>query len=100
VIKRADEDGIPMDSAPYRVMTDIDRYNRLGDLKKELNNTIMNLQMVNLVAARQNTAANTVMRLLSFGITEDQILSACRTIEVNGRNLNPYHTPTSNSHSF
>lgn len=90
VIKRVDEDGIPVCSAPYRLMMDIDYYNKLGGLKKELNDTFMNLQMVNLVAARQNTAANIVMRLLSFGITEDQILNACRVIEMNGRNSSPY----------
>jgi len=77
VIKRADEDGIPVCSAPYRVMMDIDYYNKLGGLKKELNDTFMNLQMVNLVAARQNIAANIVMRYSARSInSHNQLYTA------------------------
>lgn len=44
VVKRADEDLIPIGAAPSRVMTDIDYFNRRGGLMKELNEAIMNLQ--------------------------------------------------------
>jgi hypothetical protein len=94
VIKRADEECIPIGAAPYRVMMDIDHYNRLGGLKKELANTVMNLQMVNLISARQHIVGNILMRLLSIGITEGQILNACRAIELNG---NAHYTRSNNS---
>src|SRR5436309_15124583 len=87
VVKRVDVDGVPMDSAPYRVMQDIENYNRLGGMKKQLYDTIMNIQMVNLVSARQESAINTIMKLQMSGMTEDQILTLCKSIEGNGHKL-------------
>ncbi len=80
----ADMDGIPMGAAPYRVMEDIENYNKLGGLKKELNDTIMSIQMVNLVSARQKEAIIASARLQFQGVTENQILNVCIRIEVNG----------------
>jgi hypothetical protein len=77
-------DGIPMGAAPYRVMEDIENYNKLGGLKKELNDTIMSIQMVNLVSARQKEAIIASARLQFQGVTENQILNVCIRIEVNG----------------
>jgi len=87
VVKRVDVDSVPMDSAPYRVMQDIENYNRLGGMKKQLYDTIMNIQMVNLVSARQESAINTLMKLQMSGMTEDQILTLCKSIEGNGHKL-------------
>ena len=66
VIMRADMDGITTGAAAYRILKNIDNYNKLDGMQKQLNDTIINLQMVNLVAAHHNIAANTVMRLLSL----------------------------------
>ena len=73
-----------MGAAAYRILKDIDNYNKLGGMQKQLNDTIINLQMVNLVAARQNYAINTIVKLQLSGMTEDQILKTCRIIEANG----------------
>jgi hypothetical protein len=65
-------------------------------MQKQLNDLVMKIQMTNLVLARQNDTANTLMRLLSFGITEDQILKACRFIEMNGNNFNSHYAKSIN----
>jgi len=46
-------------------------------------------------AAHQNNSIMTLARLQFRGITEDQILNACKLIEVNSHNLNPN---SNNSH--
>jgi hypothetical protein len=84
VFKKADMDGLPTGTAPYRIMEDIENYNRLGGVKKQLNDTIKNIQMMNLILARQNDAINVLMKLQFYGVTEDQILKMCRAIETNG----------------
>jgi len=48
----------------------------------------MNIQTMNLVSAQQNKAIMTLPRLQSQGVTEIQILNACRLIEMNSHNLN------------
>jgi len=75
-------------------MTDIENFNKLGGVKKEVNDTIMKKQMVDLILARQTAEVNALTRLLSFGITENQILNACWVIEVNG---NTYNTRSNKS---
>jgi hypothetical protein len=48
----------------------------------------MNMQTMNLVSTQQNEAMMTLARLQFQGITEIQILNACRLIEMNSHNLN------------
>ena len=48
----------------------------------------MKIQMMSLILARQNDAANAVMKLQRYGITENQILEMARIIETNGYNTN------------
>jgi len=88
VIKKIEEDCVLPSIAPYRVMREIDDYNTNGGMNKHLNDTFMKVQMMNLVSARQNTAIMTLARLQFQGITESQILNACRLIEMNGYNSN------------
>jgi hypothetical protein len=64
-----------------------------------LNETWNQIQMVNLVSARQNDAIIASMKLQHYGITEDQILKLCRTIEANNpHNMNG--APPMISHQF
>jgi hypothetical protein len=85
VIKKIGEYGVSPSVAPYRVMRDIDDYNKNGGMNKHLNDTFMKVQMVNLVSARQNNAIMALARLQFQGISEDQILKTCRVIEMNGK---------------
>ena len=95
VIKRIEEDGVPAGAAPFRIMQDIEYYNRHGGMNKQLNDTITKIQMTNLISAC-NDAINTFMKLRLSGMTEDQILKMCRVIETNGHNLNSHYAKSIN----
>ena len=61
-------------------------------MKKRLNNISMQIFMMNQFLG-QNFAVNALMKLQFYGITEDQILSLCKTIETIG-------AQSTNLHSF
>ena len=41
VMKKSDTENIPMETAAYRVMEDIENYGRIGDLKNEISKLVM-----------------------------------------------------------
>jgi hypothetical protein len=93
VCEMAEMNKLSRERAAYRVIEDIQNYNRLGGMRKQLNDISMQIFMMNQFLGRQNYAVNTLMKLQFYGITEDQILSLCKTIETNG-------AQSTNSHSF
>jgi hypothetical protein len=95
VIKTIEVDGIPAGAAPYRILEEIDDYKRLGGVKKQLYDTIMQLSMASQIMSRQERVINTLTKLQISGMTEGQILNACRFLGVNGHNSSPY---SNNSH--
>ena len=95
VCEKAEMHNISRESAAYRVIEDIQYYNKLGGMKKQLNNITMQICMMNQFSGRQNYALNALMKLQFYGITEDQILSLCKTIETNGeQSINSYSFST------
>ena len=89
VLKKIEVDGVPAGAAPFQVMNDIDGYNRHGGMKKQLYDTLIQINVTKEFLGRQNDAINTFMKLRLYGMTEDQILKTCRSIEANGpRNMN------------
>jgi hypothetical protein len=90
ITKRADMENLPPGRAAYRVMQDIEDYNRSGGMKKQLYDTMTQINMTKEFLGRQNDAINTFMKLRLYGMTQDQILRTCRTIEENGHNLSSY----------
>ena len=67
-----------MESAAYRVIEDIQYYNKLGGIKKQLSDVSSKVFVMNQLSARQNNAVMTLIKLQSQGITEDQILYLSR----------------------
>jgi hypothetical protein len=88
ITKRPDMENLPPGRAAYRVMQDIEDYNRHGGMKKQLYDTLMQINMTKEFLGLQNDAINTFMKLRLYGMTEDQILKSCKIIEKNGHNLN------------
>jgi hypothetical protein len=64
-------------------MEDIDGYNKLGEMKKQLYNIAMQIHMMNQISARQNNAVMEVLKLQSVGATEDQIVHLHKYLETN-----------------
>jgi hypothetical protein len=81
VIMRADMDRIPMGLAAYRIMRDVEDYNKFGEMKKKLADMGAQIFMMNQISARQKEAIMALARLQFQGVTENQILDVCRTIE-------------------
>ena len=78
VMKKIEEEGVPPESAPFQVMQAIEYYNRNGGMKKQLYDITLAGERI---LARQNNAINTFMKLQISGMTEDQILNLCETID-------------------
>ena len=99
IIKKADMENLPFGTAAYSLMEGIDMSSKLADMKGHLNDAWKRIQMVNLLSARQKDAIIVLMKLLQSGITEDQILKTCRSIEANGL-YNMNGAPQINSRQF
>ena len=84
VCEKAETLNLSRESAAYRVIEDIRDYAKLGGMKKQLNDISMQIFMMNQILGRQNYAVNALMKLQLYGITENQILNLCKTIETNG----------------
>jgi hypothetical protein len=90
-------DNLPYGEAPYALMDGIDTSEKLLDAKKQLNETLKQLQMVNFLSARQIDAVNVLVKLQLCGMTDDQILNCCRAIEANDHKLNSQYIQPINS---
>jgi hypothetical protein len=75
VCEKAEMYNLSMESASYRVIEDIQYYNKLGGMKKELSDLATKVFVMNQLSARQSNAVMALIKLLSHGVTEDQILS-------------------------
>ena len=89
VMKAVELDRVSAGSAPYRVLQEIEDYNKLGGIKKQLFDATLQLSMMKEILGRQNEAVVSLAKLQFYGVTDDQILNLCRGLEVNGYNLNP-----------
>jgi hypothetical protein len=78
VSEMAEMHNLSMESAAYRVIEDIQYYNKLGGIKKELSDLTTKVFVMNQLSARQNNAVMALFKLQSQGVTEDQILSLSR----------------------
>lgn len=79
---------LPLGTAAYSVIEDIEDYQKLGGLKKQLSNMSMQLCMMNQFLSGQRGAIMALVKLQCYGIKESQIIDLCRTIEMNYHNMN------------
>jgi hypothetical protein len=84
----ADQYGISISSAAYRVMNDIEDYNKLGGLKKQLATLCAQVYTVKEVCSHQNQAMVALLKLKRYGIAEDDILNLNNCLERNMMNNN------------
>jgi hypothetical protein len=75
IFKKIEMDNLPFGEALYTLMDGIDTSGKLIDAKKQLNDTWMQIQMVNLFSVRQTNAINALIKLQSFGVTDEEILN-------------------------
>jgi hypothetical protein len=65
---------LPRSVAAFRLFNDIQAYNKIGGLKKEVSRLCQQIFIVNGICANQNQAFAAMLNLQSRGITEDRIL--------------------------
>jgi hypothetical protein len=78
VSEKAEMHNLSMERAAYSVIEDIQYYNKLGGMKKELSDVTTKVFVMNQLYARQNNAVMALIKLQCQGVTEDQILSLSR----------------------
>jgi hypothetical protein len=75
---------LPPSVAALRLLNEIRDYNKIGGLKRELSRLCQQIFVINSICANQNRAMTTLIRLRSYGITEDRILQLNTFLENNG----------------
>ena len=81
----AEQYNLPIPAAAFQVINDINDYNKLGGLKKQLAALCAQVHVVKEVCSHQNQAMVALVKLKSYGITEDHILNLNNYLE---RNMN------------
>ena len=66
---------LPIYTAAFRVVNDIRDYNKLGGLKKQLATLSAQVYVVKEVCSHQNQAMVALVKLKSYGITEEDVLN-------------------------
>ena len=81
VSEKAEMHHMSMESAAYRVIEDIQDYNRLGGLRAALYKTGMQIYAMNQLSASQSNAVMALIKLQCQGVTEDQILHLSKRLK-------------------
>jgi len=81
VSEKAEMHHMSMESAAYRVIEDIQDYNRLGGLRAALYKTGMQIYAMNQLSASQSNAVMALIKLQCQGVTEDQILHLSKQLK-------------------
>jgi hypothetical protein len=77
---------LPVYTAAFRVINDIRDYNKLGGLKRQLAALRAQVHVVKEVCSHQNQSTVALVKLKSYGITEEDILNLNNYVERNMMN--------------
>jgi hypothetical protein len=81
VVNKVARDKLPREAAAYRVMEDIENYNKIGGLKNEISKMVMQQYTFGQIMAPREKAITTLMRLQSLGITDGEIINVNKFLE-------------------
>jgi len=62
---------LSISAAAYRVIEDIEDYNRFGGMKNEISNLAMQRFAINQMSAPRDKAITALLKLQVYGITDD-----------------------------
>jgi hypothetical protein len=71
-------------AATLRLINDMKTYNKIDELKKELNALNFQKYVINQFCSRRSQVITSLAQLQSHGITEDQIIDVNKFLENNG----------------
>jgi len=75
VDEKAEIYNMSISAAAYRVIEDIENYNRVGGLKKEISRLAMEIYTMNQICAPRNKAITSLLKLQSYGISDQEVLN-------------------------
>jgi len=74
---------LPISAAAFHVIKEIEDYRNIIGLKKELSRLSAQIYVMNDFLDRKNKAINALISLQNWGITEDEILRVCKSLNMN-----------------
>jgi hypothetical protein len=74
VSEKAEIYNTSISAAAYRVIEDIENYNRIGGLKKEISRLAVQIFGMNEICAPRNKAITSLVKLQSYGISDQEVL--------------------------
>jgi hypothetical protein len=75
VDEKARTSKLSIPAAAYRVIEDIENYNRIGGMKNEISNLVMQKIAITQMSVPRDKAIAALLKLQNFGITDDEILN-------------------------
>ncbi|MDQ6865662.1 MAG: hypothetical protein M3044_17775, partial [Thermoproteota archaeon] len=66
---------LPISAAAYRVIEDIENYNRIGEMNKEIARLAVQIFGMNEICAPRNKAITSLLKLQSYGISDQELLN-------------------------
>jgi hypothetical protein len=66
---------LPISAAAYRVIEDIENYNRIGGMNKEITRLAVQIFGMNEICAPRNKAITSLLKLQSYGISDQEVLN-------------------------
>ena len=82
VYEKADMERIPLDTAAYKIVEDIQYYSKLGGLKKERERLQQQIFMSNMIMTTRQQALVSLMRLQALGVTDMEIKNMVRLMDL------------------
>jgi hypothetical protein len=75
VSEKAHTSRLSISTAAYRVIEEIDNYNRIGGMKNEISNLAMQRCAINQMSASRDKAITALLKLQAYRITDEEILN-------------------------
>jgi len=75
VNEKAQTNNLSLSAAAYCIIDDIEDYNRIGGLNKEISRLAAQRYAMNEMCAPRNRAIISLLKLQNYGITDDEILN-------------------------
>ncbi len=66
---------LPISAAAYRLIEDIENYNRVGGLNKEISRLAVQIFGMNEICAPGNKAIASLLKLQNYGISDQEVLN-------------------------
>jgi hypothetical protein len=75
VNEKAQKYNLSISAAAYQLIEDIENYNIIGGLNKEISRLAAQIYAMNQICAPRNKAIASLLKLQNYGITDDEILN-------------------------